>query len=68
MQTDFAWADVDAMLYLDYGRKDGWTPNMYGSSAESVCHRIPEASQFHCEETQSWRASHCPGVPSVAGA
>ncbi len=23
--------DVDAMLYLDYGRKDGWTPNMYGS-------------------------------------
>lgn len=24
--------DVDAMLYLDYGRKDGWTPNMYGSN------------------------------------
>ncbi|MGO4946913.1 1,4-alpha-glucan branching enzyme [Blautia sp. Sow4_E7] len=24
--------DVDAMLYLDYGRKDGWTPNLYGSN------------------------------------
>ena len=24
--------DVDAMLYLDYGRKNGWTPNMYGSN------------------------------------
>ena len=24
--------DVDAMLYLDYGRKDGWTPNIYGSN------------------------------------
>ena len=24
--------DVDAMLYLDYGRKDGWTPYMYGSN------------------------------------
>ena len=24
--------DVDAMLYLDYGRKDGFTPNIYGSN------------------------------------
>ena len=25
--------DVDAMLYLDYGRRNGnWTPNMYGSN------------------------------------
>lgn len=24
--------DVDAMLYLDYGRKNGWTPNIYGSN------------------------------------
>ena len=28
----FRLDDVDAMLYLDYGRKDGWTPNMYGSN------------------------------------
>lgn len=24
--------DVDAMLYLDYGRRNGWTPNIYGSN------------------------------------
>ena len=61
--------DVDAMLYLDFGREAGqWTANLYSSNENLQALEVSEASEFYCEEAVSGDSSDRTGGWFMAAA
>ena len=60
--------EVDAMLYLDYGREPGqWKPNIYGTNENLAGTGILETSEFRCEKADPGSSYDRPGRWAVAG-
>ena len=61
--------DVDAMLYLDYGRNPGeWTPNIYGTNENLDALEFLKHLNSVIKERNPRIAFSCSGERTLAGA